>query len=299
MLFSDKEIPADTCRAVNRAVGNMRLPQSVMLSGGSQKLREKSARELCLAALCRNITKTAPVPCGKCSSCKKVLAGTHPDIITAHPTGTRKTISIDDIREQIFGPLCKSPTEADNKVFLFTDADGLSVQIQNALLKTIEEPPEDAMFIFLCEKRESMLTTVISRLTEYALGDTLSSKSRTEDEKVREAAADIARCMAKENEYALMLKTAVMQKNRKMMSQVAEKLTAIVRDALVENSGAQLLSGCEEEAFMLSASFSAPSLLKIKAAMDTIIANAAANANENLLITRFSSSLALIMKERK
>ena len=299
MFFSDNQIPADTRLAVNAALTHGRLPQSVMLTGGSQKLRENCARELCMAALCVSPSPGTQIPCGACHCCRKVLAGTHPDLLRVAPTGGRKTVSVNDVRQQVMEPLFKSPTEAENKVFLFDNADALSPQIQNTLLKSIEEPPEDVMFLFLCEKRESLLTTVISRLTEYPLGDTLSAGGRQEDEDVLRVARDIVTALTKEDEYTLMLKTAPMVKNRTMMAQAAAKITEIVRDALAEHSGARMLSGCDREALLLSMNYDAPALIRIKDAMDSISANASANANENLLITLFSSSLALVMKERK
>lgn len=299
LLFCDREIPEETANAVNMAIRSGRLPQSVMLSGGSAALREKCAAELCLAALCPNISPGSPFPCGECSACKRIRKKLHPDVTRVIPDGKKKTVSIENIREQVLKNLYVSPTEAAAKVYIFPDADTLSVQIQNALLKTIEEPPETAMFIFCCEQREKLLTTVISRLTEYSLGDTLSSGSRTEDDNAVAIARELAVSLSKDDEYSLFLQTAPMQKNRKLISLVASKLIEIVRDALCEGSGASLLSDCDTEAFALAASFGASSLIKIKQAMDSIVSDAAANANENLLITKFSSSLAVIMKERR
>ena len=299
MVFEDRSIPEDTRRTVNAVLAHGRLPQSVMLSGGSRALRESAAKELCMAALCAEPEEGSQLPCGRCHCCRKVLAGTHPDLVRVGPTGGRKTVSVADVRTQVLEPLYKSPTEAANKVYLFPEADSLSPQIQNALLKSIEEPPADVMFLFLCEKRESLLTTVISRLTEYPLGDTLSAADREEDGNVTEIARTLAAALAKEDEYGLMLKTALMAKNRALMARVAAKLTEIVRDALIEHSGARMLSGCDREALALSMNYDPASLIRIKDAMEQITAGASANANENLLLTRFSSLLAVVMKDRK
>ena len=299
MVFTDLSIPEDTRRTVNAALSHGRLPQSVLLSGGSAALREDCARELAMAALCASPLPGTQTPCGKCHCCRKVLSGTHPDLTRVIPSDGRKTVSRDDLTQQVMDSLYKSPTEAANKVYVFPDADTLSPILQNKLLKSIEEPPADVMFLFLCDKRESLLTTVISRLTEYPLGDTFSAAGREKDGDVTEIARGLAAALAKEDEYGLMLKTAPMAKNRALMAQTAAKLTEIVRDALIEHSGAALLSGCDREAMLLSVSYDAPALIRIKDAMDKIIANAAANANENLLLTLFSSSLAVVIKERK
>lgn len=298
-FFSDPHIPADTRRAVNAAAARGRLPQSVMLTGGSKALREACAKELCLAVLCAEATPEDPLPCGVCHCCRKVLAGAHPDVTVVSPTGSRKTVGKADVEQQVLEPLYKSPTEADNKVYIFPDADTLSPVVQNSLLKTLEEPPEDVMFLFLCEKRESLLITVISRLTEYPLGSAPSAAGQEDDAAVTAVARGLAEALAKDNEFGLMMQTAPMAKNRAMMAKTAARLTEIVRDALVSGSGAARLSGCDREAALLAMNYGAPSLLRIKEAMDRIIADAAANANENLLLTRFSSSLAVILKERR
>lgn len=299
MFFADPEIPESTRKEVNKAVASMRLPQSVLLTGGSEKLRGKCVKELTKAALCRNITPASPFPCGECSSCRKAEAGVHPDVIKLVPSEKKKTVSVDNVREQILSTLCEPPNEAPNKVYLLPAADTLSVIIQNALLKTIEEPPEYVMFILEGAQRETLLTTVISRTTEYHLGDTLTSKSRNEDEKVMEIAGELIRSLVRDDEYGLMMKTAPMQKNRKLISAVATKLIAAVRDALCEESGAQLLSGLEQDVLLLSSAFDASQLIGIKEHLDRIVSDAAANANENLLLTRFCSGLAVIQKERR
>lgn len=299
MMFTDPEIPEETRNEVNRATAAGRLPQSILLSGGSAALREKCTKELCMAAVCLNVTKDSPFPCKNCSSCRKAASSVHPDIKTLVPADGKKTVSIQNIREQIIADLASAPNEAPNKVFILPDADTLSVVVQNALLKTIEEPPENAMFILLSPQRGSLLTTVISRVTEYSLGDVLSSKSRKEDEKAKTIAAGLIEALVKDDEYGLFMKTAPMLKNRKLASETASVIVTAVRDALCEDSDTENLSGLDKEVFMLASSFDAISLMKIKQAMDKIIADAAANANENLLISRFSSMLAVIQKERR
>lgn len=298
-FFCDPEIPEETSNAVNMTVSRGRLPQSILLTGGSEKLREKCVKELCRAAMCLNITKDSPFPCGKCNACVKIKSGIHPDITTLLPPEGKKTVTIDSVRKQIIATLCEAPNEAGNKVYILPEADTLSVTVQNALLKTIEEPPEYALFILTANQRETLLTTIISRVTEYPLGDTLTSKSRKTDENVQQITSDIIKALTGDNEYGLFMSTAPMQKNRKLISSVAGTLITAVRDALCEESGAELLSGLDDGVFMLATSFTAASLLKIKQEMDIIVSDAAANANENLLITRFCSKLAVIQKERQ
>ncbi len=296
MLFSDKEIIASTREAVNSAVKLNRLPQCVLITGAGESLRDKCALELAASVLCKN-----PVngyPCNNCSSCRKAFSGIHPDMFRIVPEDGKKLLSVKTVRENCLSRLFAAPTEAENKVFLFPDCDNLSTVVQNALLKSVEEPPDDTMFILCAGGREGLLTTVISRLTEYPLGDPLSSKSRKSDDIVVETAENIALCIANEDEFAVMKAASSMHKNRKMMASVASRLILIIRDAMAQGSGTPLLSGSDMASYALSRNYRTSSLLQIKEIMDKIISEAGMNANENLLISRFSSDTAKIMKDR-
>ena len=147
------------------------------------------------------------------------------------------------------------------------------------------------MFILECGQREEMLPTVISRCTELPLGDTLSSRSKKEDEKATQTACALIDALLNGTEFDVILASSAMHKNRALMKKTAEKLITVVRDAMAQNSSAPFLSGCERQALALSMDYSQERLLKIKDAMDEIIRFAEANANENLLLSRFTSSL--------
>ena len=288
MIFSDKDIPAATRDAVRTLAERRRLPQSVMLTGGSEALREKCAKELAEAVLC-----TAPkgVPCGRCADCLKAKAGVHPDVIRVVPDGGRKTLSVEKVRSNVRDTLWIAPNEAEKTVYIFPNADELSPLVQNALLKSIEEPPEFVMFIFLAARRESFLTTVISRTTEFVLGDVSVSSSKKADEAANSVASAVIAALCTGNEYDIMISTAAMHKNRKLMKRVAAKTVETVRDAMAERSGTELISDSPADALRLASTFNEARLLKIKAAMDKIMSYSDMNANENLLISEFSALL--------
>lgn len=266
-----------------------RLPQSVLLTGGEDKLRLLCGKELAAAVLCDSPVEGCP--CGKCKSCKKVKAGSHPDLVAVMPAEGRKTVSKEIISEQVVEKLYVAPNESENKVFLFPDAQDLSPIIQNALLKSLEEPPPFVMFVFLCNRRESMLETVISRCTEFSLGDLQAESKKKEAMLALQTAADLARALCGGTEFDLMLAAAPMQKNRSLMKKTAECFALIVRDAMAANSDAAFLSQHEREALLLNSRCSVTALLKMKDAMEEIRSYADNNANENLLLSKFTSSL--------
>lgn len=288
MIFNDKDIPEITRRTVRTLAERRRLPQSVMLTGGSEALREKCAKELSAAVLC---SAEKNIPCGKCAGCLKAKAGVHPDVMRIVPDGKRKTLSISNVRDNVLDTLWVAPNEAENKIYIFPGADELSPIIQNALLKSVEEPPDFVMFIFLAERRESFLTTIISRTTEFTLGDTTVSSTKKTDETVNGIASAVLSALCTGNEYDIMISTSPMNKNRKLMKRVAARINETVRDAMAERSGTAAISDASADALRLASIFNEVRLLKLKSAADKIISCSDMNANENLLISEFSALL--------
>ena len=121
------------------------------------------ARLLAAAAVCKDHSK----PCLSCNACRKVMAGTHPDVITVDDL-EKKYISVDLIR-QTRADMYIQPNEADRKVYLFPRAQDIRTEGQNALLKILEEPPAYGVFLLLSDNPEKLLPTVRSRCTELKL----------------------------------------------------------------------------------------------------------------------------------
>lgn len=95
-------------------------------------------------------------PCGVCHSCTQFLSGNHPDVIfPGHEKPT--VIGVDDVRTQIIGDIQIKPYCSPYKIYIVDEAQKLSVQAQNALLKTIEEPPAYGIILLLTTNAASML----------------------------------------------------------------------------------------------------------------------------------------------
>ena len=101
-------------------------------------------------------------PCGECQSCKQADSGNHPDIITVTHEKPN-IISVDEVREQVLDSICIKPYKSRYKIYIIPDAQMMNVQAQNALLKTIEEPPEYGIIMLLTSNIDKMLPTVQSR----------------------------------------------------------------------------------------------------------------------------------------
>ena len=103
---------------------------------------------------------------GTCDTCRRVLAGTHPDVVTVERTGA--AISVDEARE-IARLAARSPTEGHRKVLVLTEFH-LVEEAAPALLKTIEEPPESTVFVILAEYVPPELVTIASRAVRVPFG---------------------------------------------------------------------------------------------------------------------------------
>lgn len=104
-------------------------------------------------------------PCGKCASCKAVEAGRHLDLIEIDAASNR---GIDSIRELI-DKVKLSPAMGKNKVYIIDEVHMLTNEASNALLKTLEEPPEHAYFILCTTNPEKVLDTIKSRCQQFVL----------------------------------------------------------------------------------------------------------------------------------
>ena len=100
-------------------------------------------------------------PCGLCKSCIQAESGNHPDIIWV--THEKYSIGVDDIRNQLNNNISIKPYSGPYKIYIIPDADKMTEQAQNALLKTIEEPPEYAVILLLTNNVDNLLPTILSR----------------------------------------------------------------------------------------------------------------------------------------
>ena len=106
--------------------------------------------------------------CGKCESCKRAIGKNHPDIIMVKHEKPN-TISIDEIREQVVNDVDIKPYSSPYKIYTIPDAEIMTPQAQNALLKTIEEPPEYAVIMLLTSNIDGLLPTIRSRCVRLDL----------------------------------------------------------------------------------------------------------------------------------
>ena len=167
------------------------LAHAHLIVGDSGSGKRTLAREIAAALNCEMLSDGAmPLPCGMCSSCKRIKNEQHPDV-KYQRRADKATLGVDEIR-LLREDMYLSPTESKYKVYIIEEADRMTPNAQNALLKVLEELPSGTVILLLCESPDKILTTIKSRAQ-------LTRMQRFSDERLRELLLDIdsgARAMA-------------------------------------------------------------------------------------------------------
>ena len=166
-------------------------------------------------------------PCNKCHSCVQAESNNHPDIIwvTHEKPGS---IGVDDVRTQINNTVAIKPYQGPYKVYIIPEADIMTVQAQNALLKTIEEPPEYAVIMLLTENAEVLLPTIRSRCVMMKLRnikDQLVKKYLMEQMEIPDYKADVCVAFAQGN-----MGKAIMLANSDYFNEIKEEVVHLLRN---------------------------------------------------------------------
>lgn len=140
-------------------------------------------------------------PCMECHSCKQAVSRNQPDIIYVKHEKPN-TISVNDIRTQVNHDIVIKPYSSRRKIYIIDEAEKMNVQAQNALLKTIEEPPAYAVIILLTTNADTFLPTILSRcvtLNLKAVPDEKIKKFLMSSYQVPDYQADICVAFAQGN----------------------------------------------------------------------------------------------------
>ncbi len=298
------------------------LPHAIMLYG------EKGTGRRVMANYIAKLFMCGASPCESCPTCSKINANAHPDVIFVKKECGGK-YGLDEsksgqisIRRIMEGVVVK-PNDGDIKVYVFEDSDEMSVQIQNTLLKLIEEPAPFLRFVFTCENTDSIIETIRSRVTEFEvprasadecaqmltdsgypaaqskeLAETLSGNigkcldilSGEGDTLFMETARKAAAAIGKKDAYSLAASLSE-QTGRPEFASVLGYLTEILRDALAKRCGGSLTSCGKKEAEAIASAYSEEQLLDMLDAVFKVSADAALNLNLALSASYLTTKL--------
>lgn len=196
-----------------------KVSHAYILSGEKGSGKKLLANTFAMALQCE---KRDVDPCQECRSCKKAMSRNHPDIIyITHEKPN--SIGIEDIRTQLIEDVMIKPYCSSYKIYIVDEAEKLTLQAQNALLKTIEEPPAYAVIMLLTSNMDTFLPTITSRcvklnlrpVQESMVKDYLMEKMNLPDYQAQMDAAfsqgniGKARQMAESDDFNLMTEQAL------------------------------------------------------------------------------------------
>lgn len=230
-------------QSVLNSIKEHRLPHAIIIEGEAGLGKHTLSRFLAHAAVCGE----SNAPCGVCKDCHLADINSHPDISVTAPEEGKKNISVSQIRALKNEAFVK-PHQAKKRVFIIDDAHTMNDQSQNALLKVLEEPPGDIVFILIAESKASLLETIISRCVTLTLsppdfsvaldflmekgdiareeaelalresgcniGKTLDSLSGKSDSKTVAAAKEFLESILRKDEYSALCACSVFEKKR-------------------------------------------------------------------------------------
>lgn len=287
-------------------------PHALLLEGPQGSGRRTLARLIARAAVCEGSAR----PCGTCSACVKALSGNHPDIVETEGAGASHTITVDAVRalrEQAY----VMPNEAARRVFLIIGAQDMNEAAQNALLKVLEEPPAQAVFVLTCDNRSQLLPTVQSRCVCHSLsgvspeealpvlraqlpdqseealaralsvfGGCIGQVIRGVEDgafmRVQELTPQIAQALVAPGSSELLLLTAGLEKEKEVIDGVLSALTLLVRDALAVRLGGRALSADGESVAALARALSPARLMAVMQALERLQAARRRSMNPSL-----------------
>ena len=161
-MYTFEEIRGNTplVDQLRRSAASGRSSHAYLFLGGAGAGKRLIANTFAKALQCEGEKR----PCDSCKSCHAFNHGNHPDVIYFQPLKNGKTYTIEDVREQLLETVDLKPFQYEKKIYIIEKADTLNIQSQNALLKTLEEPPAHAVFLLLAERAEAFLPTILSRV---------------------------------------------------------------------------------------------------------------------------------------
>lgn len=222
MIFESKNQKVSS--VVNGFISSRRIPHAIMIEGENSGANLELANYIASASVCNSDN----APCGACQNCHLADIDSHPDIAVINPLEGKKFLSVDQIRELRAEAFVK-PHQAANRVFIIEDASRMNPQAQNALLKVLEEPPKNVVFILLVPSKTMLLDTIISRCVLLSLLD-----ASTDDQYIQDADKFID-VLLLGSEYELAKLLTPLEKSRIAMEKFLNTLSVRIAERLKSN----------------------------------------------------------------
>lgn len=260
-------------QSVSSMIKSKRLAHAFLLYGDKGLGKKKIAQYIAMQIMCE---KQTGVPCLECKACKMIAHNQHPDLKWIVHNTQEKGFSVKNIREIISEAYIK-PNDSEYKIFIFADCDNMLPASQNTLLKIIEEPPADAVFIFTATSKAVFLPTILSRVISLGVSEVsedscvaylkalsydetkiaeavnafggnigmcieyMSGEELCEDVKITKAITD---SIINKSEYNLLKNFCLLDGKKDRAKTVLYLLSNIIRDCSISRIGCNSFIGC-------------------------------------------------------
>lgn len=321
-------------KLVSEMIRKGREPHSIIIHGEKGLGKKTFAKYIAAQLMCE---QGKGVPCGRCKSCRMLEDDCHPDFTMVRPNANGNYIVDEAIRPIVYDAVIM-PNEGNMKVYVIPDLDmsvNTFIQVQNILLKLIEEPPAHVAVILTARSKEIFLPTVISRTLSLGmirvsdpqsadfLQNNFPDKSQRDiAEAVSAGGGNIGRCsdylnrtqfyssavIAREiagaaasgSEYGILKAFALAEGKKPLLREAVYLFSEIVRDSCVyrlEGRGAALALGCDREnAARLSNVLTAAGAAELYDLLCDYIGRIDANCNLTLTANSLAGQIAMLVR---
>lgn len=162
-------------RQLAQAARSGQVAHAYLLTGPEAIGKTTLATAFAMLLLCEQPDWANGSACGECVSCRKIAHGSHPDVQLITPRDGKRQLGVDVVREDVVRLANRAPAEGKRRVFVIPNAELMTPGSVNALLKTLEEPPEGVVLLLTSAEPENLLPTLLSRCQIIPLQGTSQS----------------------------------------------------------------------------------------------------------------------------
>lgn len=277
---------------VRAAAGRGALHHALLLTGARGSGKHDLARTIAAAMEC---TAAGEKPCGHCAACRKVMENIHPDVLWVRDE-EHKTMPVERLRELCADAYIR-PNEGARKVYIFEDCGQLDARCQDILLKTVEEGPRYAAFLFLSENAAAILPTIRSRCVELKL----RGAAEEENSAMVDRALELGDCLCQMREEVLVAYLCSLESAKLKRNDLSEFLSAareLCAAALLCQFGRKAPEIYEEMAQRMTKSLTKEQLMGIIELLQTYQEQSAFNVGVGHMLGALAAELSVLLSRR-
>lgn len=225
--------------ALKSALARKRVPHALLFAGPKSAVPRLAALELAKALLCLNASVSGG--CDECEDCRMLEGSLHPDLLIMEPPdeGSR-VIKVEAVR-QITARAGLRPLRSARKVFIIDSSEMMNETAQNALLKTLEEPPGDSVFVLIAYAAENLLPTIRSRVQLFNFRPDAASEAEPQAGKIKTQLMDFILS----GNFAPAAAPDLSKAERDVLARALDRLILDFRGALLFKTGLTELTGVD------------------------------------------------------